>query len=169
MPNLVVLGVHTLGTPALEGGQQADIGLRLLSLVPGFLDPAGKDFPVTLEFLPELRVLGQIVDLVGIIGEVVEFLGLFLVTEEGERFGKTVPEYRDAVEQIELIDYKVRIITRGDGTRAVTRVMIESRDAEGNNWATVGVSTNIIEASYNALRDSITYKLFKSGVRSQHA
>ena len=80
----------------------------------------------------------------------------------------TVPEYRDAVEQIELIDYKVRIITRGDGTRAVTRVMIESRDAEGNNWATVGVSTNIIEASYNALRDSITYKLFKSGVRSQH-
>ena len=81
----------------------------------------------------------------------------------------TVPEYRDAVEQIELIDYKVRIITRGDGTRAVTRVMIESRDAEGNNWATVGVSTNIIEASYNALRDSITYKLFKSGVRSQHA
>ncbi|WP_417827974.1 citramalate synthase [Thalassospira sp.] len=81
----------------------------------------------------------------------------------------TVPEYRDAVEQIELIDYKVRIITRGDGTRAVTRVMIESRDGEGNNWATVGVSTNIIEASYNALRDSITYKLFKSGVRSQHA
>ncbi|MDG4718361.1 citramalate synthase [Thalassospira sp. FZY0004] len=80
----------------------------------------------------------------------------------------TVPEYREAVEQIELIDYKVRIITRGDGTRAVTRVMIESRDKEGNSWSTVGVSTNIIEASYNALRDSITYKLFKSGVRSQH-
>nr|WP_114111587.1 citramalate synthase [Thalassospira xiamenensis] len=81
----------------------------------------------------------------------------------------TVPEYVEAVQQIELIDYKVRIITRGDGTRAVTRVMIESRDAEGNSWSTVGVSTNIIEASYNALRDSITYKLFKSGVRSQHA
>ncbi|MET4734445.1 2-isopropylmalate synthase [Thalassospira sp. MBR-102] len=81
----------------------------------------------------------------------------------------TVPEYVEAVQQIELIDYKVRIITRGDGTRAVTRVMIESRDADGNSWSTVGVSTNIIEASYNALRDSITYKLFKSGVRSQHA
>ncbi|AJD50827.1 alpha-isopropylmalate/homocitrate synthase family transferase [Thalassospira xiamenensis M-5 = DSM 17429] len=81
----------------------------------------------------------------------------------------TVPEYVEPVQQIELIDYKVRIITRGDGTRAVTRVMIESRDAEGNSWSTVGVSTNIIEASYNALRDSITYKLFKSGVRSQHA
>tara|TARA_R110000737_G_scaffold172804_2_gene198300 strand:+ start:4035 stop:4178 length:144 start_codon:yes stop_codon:yes gene_type:complete len=47
--------------------------------------------------------------------------------------------------------------------------MIESRDAEGNSWSTVGVSSNIIEAPYNALRDSITYKLFKSGVRSQHA
>ncbi|OKH88973.1 citramalate synthase [Thalassospira sp. TSL5-1] len=81
----------------------------------------------------------------------------------------TVPEYREVIAPIELIDYKVRIITRGDGTRAVTRVMIESRDAEGNSWSTVGVSTNIIEASYNALRDSISYKLFKAGIRSQHS
>ncbi len=65
---------------------------------------------------------------------------------------------------IRLIDYKVRILTPSDGTRAVTRVMIESADEHGNHWSTVGVSTNVIDASYNALNDSITYKLYRDGV-----
>lgn len=69
-----------------------------------------------------------------------------------------------ALGDLRLVDYKVRILTPGDGTRAVTRVMIESADADGAHWSTVGVSTNIIDASYNALRDSIVYKLFRDGV-----
>ena len=66
---------------------------------------------------------------------------------------------------MELTDYKVRILTPNDGTRAVTRVMIESCHAgdSGQRWTTVGVSPNVIDASYSALDDSITYKLLKDG------
>ena len=63
---------------------------------------------------------------------------------------------------VRLVDYKVRILTPGDGTRAVTRVMIESA-ADGEHWSTVGVSTNIIDASFRALHDSIVYRLFRDG------
>jgi 2-isopropylmalate synthase len=70
------------------------------------------------------------------------------------------------LEDLRLVDYKVRILTPGDGTRAVTRVMIESADKAGEHWSTVGVSTNIIDASYNALRDSIIYKLHRDGARA---
>lgn len=64
---------------------------------------------------------------------------------------------------LKLVDYKVRILDSASATAAVTRVMIESADGAGNTWATVGVSANIIDASYNALRDSIVFKLFKDG------
>ena len=67
------------------------------------------------------------------------------------------------LEDLRLVDYKVRILTPGDGTAAVTRVMIESADGQGERWSTVGVSTNVIDASYNALRDSIVYKLYRDG------
>ena len=62
-----------------------------------------------------------------------------------------------------LVDYKVRILTPGAGTGAVTRVMIESANGEGERWSTVGVSPNIIDASFNALHDAITWKLFRAG------
>jgi len=63
------------------------------------------------------------------------------------------------VKDITLTDYKVRILTPQDGTKALTRVMIESRDGKGRIWNTIGVSPNIIDASFNALHDAITYKL----------
>src|SRR5215469_14000435 len=75
-----------------------------------------------------------------------------------------VPAY-PALEHIHLTDYKVRILTPQAGTRAVTRVMIESAE-DGAIWSTVGVSSDIINASYNALHDSLTYKLWRSGRRS---
>jgi 2-isopropylmalate synthase len=65
-----------------------------------------------------------------------------------------------------LVDYKVRILTPSEGTKAVTRVIIESADAHNDRWSTVGVSTNVIDASYNALNDAITYKLLRSGARA---
>jgi len=68
---------------------------------------------------------------------------------------------------LKLVDYKVRILNSGDGTRAMTRVMIESADGKGEPWDTVGVSTNIIDASYDALFDSIVYKLLRDGVEVQ--
>ena len=65
-----------------------------------------------------------------------------------------------------LVDYKVRILTPSEGTKAVTRVIIESADAQNQRWSTVGVSTNVIDASYNALYDAITYKLLRDGAKA---
>jgi 2-isopropylmalate synthase len=62
---------------------------------------------------------------------------------------------------VQLTDYKVRILTPEDGTKALTRVLIESKDAEGLRWATVGVAPNVIDASYQALQDSLTYRLMR--------
>jgi 2-isopropylmalate synthase len=67
------------------------------------------------------------------------------------------------LEDMKLTDYKVRILTPGGGTGAITRVMIESVDDKGQRWSTIGVSANVIDASYNALNDAITYKLFRDG------
>ncbi len=66
------------------------------------------------------------------------------------------------LEQMRLSDFKVRILTPQAGTRAITRVMIESAE-NGTTWSTVGVSADIINASYNALHDSLTYKLWRAG------
>ncbi|MGF1562295.1 MAG: citramalate synthase [Geminicoccaceae bacterium] len=69
------------------------------------------------------------------------------------------------VRGMKLVDYKVRILHPEAGTAAVTRVLIDSADEDGRRWTTVGVSANIIEASYNALRDAIHYKLFLTGAK----
>jgi 2-isopropylmalate synthase len=75
---------------------------------------------------------------------------------------KDLGRYQGIIRDVELVDYKVRILTAG--TEAVTRVLVESRDkATGERWFTVGVSPNIVDASFEALIDSITYKLLRSG------
>ena len=63
----------------------------------------------------------------------------------------------------------MRILTPNAGTGAVTRVMIESADETGERWSTVGVSPNIIDASFNALHDAITWKLFRAGAAAAKA
>jgi 2-isopropylmalate synthase len=68
-------------------------------------------------------------------------------------------KYSEYLKDLKLVDYKVRILNTG--TEAVTRVSIESTDSKGQNWFTIGVSPNIIDASFKALVDSLDYKLFK--------
>jgi 2-isopropylmalate synthase len=80
---------------------------------------------------------------------------------------KDLGRYSKWLEDLKLVDYKVRILTAG--TEAVTRVMIESADAAGNRWSTVGVSPNIVDASFEALIDSITYKLLRDGAPPSRA
>jgi len=70
-----------------------------------------------------------------------------------------VGKYSKYLKDLKLVDYKVRILNTG--TNATTRVSIESIDREGKNWFTIGVSPNIIEASFKALIDSLDYKLYK--------
>nr|WP_298688003.1 citramalate synthase [uncultured Dongia sp.] len=75
-----------------------------------------------------------------------------------------LPHY-PGLADMRLVDFKVRILTPQAGTEAITRVMIESADDAGERWTTVGVSPNIIDASFEALNDAITWKLLKSGAR----
>src|SRR5262252_5312023 len=72
---------------------------------------------------------------------------------------KDLGKYQSYISGLELTDYRVRILN--GGTEAVTRVLIESRDETGERWTTVGVSPNIIDASFQALMDSIIYKLVR--------
>jgi 2-isopropylmalate synthase len=74
---------------------------------------------------------------------------------------KDLGRYQSYITGLRLTDYRVRILNSGTG--AVTRVLIESADESGEHWTTVGVSPNIIDASFQALMDSIVYKLVRSG------
>jgi 2-isopropylmalate synthase len=76
---------------------------------------------------------------------------------------KDLGKFQKAIEDLELVDYKVRILNGGTG--ATTRVLIESRDGKGERWFTIGVSPNIVDASFEALIDSVTWKLLREGAR----
>jgi 2-isopropylmalate synthase len=73
-------------------------------------------------------------------------------------FRNAVGDRFPALDEVRLTDYKVRIIDSGQGTGAVTRVLIDATDGE-RHWSTIGVSENIIEASWQALSDSVVYAL----------
>ncbi len=74
---------------------------------------------------------------------------------------KDIGKYQPFINDLKLVDYKVRILNGGTG--ATTRVLIESADGDGNRWFTVGVSPNIVDASFQALIDSVRYKLVRDG------
>ena len=76
---------------------------------------------------------------------------------------KDLGPYQPHIDDMRLVDFKVRI-TQG-GTEAVTRVVIDSEDGAGRRWATVGVSANIVDASFEALLDAITWKLIRDGAQ----
>jgi 2-isopropylmalate synthase len=75
---------------------------------------------------------------------------------------KDLGPYQRAIDDMKLVDFKVRI-TQG-GTEAVTRVIIDSEDGAGLRWSTVGVSPNIVDASFEALREAMVWKLVHDGV-----
>jgi 2-isopropylmalate synthase len=74
-----------------------------------------------------------------------------------------VPYYPN-LEAMQLVDYKVRVLDNGAGTEARVRVLIESTDGK-RRWGTVGLSSNVVEASWQALVDSVEYKLHKDNVK----
>ena len=74
---------------------------------------------------------------------------------------KALLRFYPEIASIKLVDYKVRVLDEKEATAAKVRVLIETSDGE-TTWSTVGVSTNIIEASWQALCDGINYKLYKS-------
>jgi 2-isopropylmalate synthase len=76
---------------------------------------------------------------------------------------KDLGAYQRYIEDVKLVDYRVRVFQ--GGTDAVTRVLVECADSNGERWSTVGVSANVIDASFEALIEAITYKLVKSGAQ----
>ena len=76
---------------------------------------------------------------------------------------KALEDFYPTLAKMHLSDFKVRILDEKAGTAAATRVIIQSQD-EKDTWSTIGVSENIIEASWQALSDSIEYKLLKDGI-----
>jgi 2-isopropylmalate synthase len=99
----------------------------------------------------ELKVAGEIIKSSGAGNGPVNALDAALRKDLGK--------YSPFLADLRLVDYKVRILT--SGTEAVTRVTVESADGKGNRWSTVGVSANIVDASFEALTDSIIYKLYR--------
>jgi len=141
---------------------------RMLGSVPDYFDV--ESFHVTVE--RRHNALGQLVSVSEAVVKVNVGGERLLTVAEGNgpvnaldrALRKDLGVYRDAIADLELIDFKVRILNGGTG--AVTRVLIESGDASGDSWFTVGVSENIVDASFEALYDSIIYKLLRSGVKA---
>jgi 2-isopropylmalate synthase len=77
---------------------------------------------------------------------------------------KALVKFYPQIQEVQLLDYKVRVLGGGEGTKAVVRVLIESGDGQ-ERWGTVGVSPNVVEASWQALCDSFDYKLYKDRKR----
>ena len=77
---------------------------------------------------------------------------------------KALTKIYPSLNSVSLVDYKVRIIDSGSGTEATTRVLIECEDDNGDRWRSVGLSTNIIDASVMALYDSLTWRLLSLGI-----
>jgi 2-isopropylmalate synthase len=137
---------------------------RLLGEVPQFFTV--ESFRVLVErrhnALGELITVSEATVKVRVAGETVMSVG------EGngpvhaldQALRRDLGKYQDYIRSLELVDYKVRILT--GGTDAVTRALIETHDkATHSRWFTVGVSPNIVDASFEALLDSITYKLLR--------
>ncbi len=139
---------------------------RILGGVPDYFDV--ESFHVTVE--RRHNALGKLVSVSEAVVKIVVGGERLLTVAEGNgpvnaldrALRKDLGAYRHVIADLELIDYKVRILN--GGTEAVTRVLIESSDSSGDSWFTVGVSENVVDASFEALNDSIVYKLVKAGV-----
>ena len=141
---------------------------RILGTVPDYFDV--EQFDVNVE--QRYNAIGQRVTVAMAVVKV-KIDGQMLISA-GEGNGpvnaldvalrKDLGKYQKFIDGLKLTDYRVRILNAG--TEAVTRVLIESEDEAGESWTTVGVSPNIIDASFQALMDSIIFKLVKSGAKA---
>ncbi len=116
------------------------------------VEKRGKDEPCLSEATVKLEVLGQ--------QELTAAEGDGPVNALDLALRKALLRFFPEIEDVHLKDFKVRILDSKDGTAAKTRVLIESGDSK-ETWGTVGVSENLIEASWEALVDSVEYILFK--------
>jgi len=120
------------------------------------VEKRGKDQPCLSEATIKVRVAGEVEQTVAEGDGPVNALDMAL--------RKALVRFYPAIEKVFLTDFRVRILDPEEATAAKTRVLIESSDGT-ENWGTVGVSENIIEASWEALVDSVEYQLFREEER----
>lgn len=123
------------------------IGLRVI------VEKIGEDGETITEATLKLKVKDRIVH--------VAAEGNGPVNALDQALRKALTEFYPSLKNIQLSDFKVRVINGRSGTGAKVRVLIDSMDDQGRSWSTVGVSTNIIEASWNALVESLEYGLLE--------
>ena len=146
-----------------------------LGILPNFFEV--KRYRVTVERRRnkrgEMVSLSEAVVVVKIAGEKVMSVSESIGDDGSDRgpvnalssaLGKDLGPYSELIEDMKLVDFKVRI-TDG-GTEAVTRVIIDSEDGQGRRWSTVGVSANIVDASFDALLDAINWKLVRDEAKA---
>ncbi|MFE3838176.1 citramalate synthase [Pseudogemmobacter sonorensis] len=151
------------------------VARRALGLAPGFFEVLR--YRVTVERLEAAgRTLSEAVVVVNAGGRRVLSVSDSLDAEGGDRgpvnalwkaLAKDLGPWQAFVDDMRLVDFKVRI-TQG-GTDAVTRVIIDSEDAQGRRWSTVGVSANIVDASFEALLDAVRWKLIRDRAAQEAA
>jgi 2-isopropylmalate synthase len=141
---------------------------RMLGTVPRYFDV--ESFHVTVE--RRHNAVGQLVSVSEAVVKVLVGGERLLNVGEGNgpvnaldrALRKDLGMYRDLIADLKLVDFKVRILN--GGSEAVTRVLIESGDSSGDTWFTVGVSENIVDASFEALHDALVYKLMREGAKA---
>jgi len=133
---------------------------KAIGLEPKYFDLIG--FRVIIERREECQLMAEATIMVRV-GDKIEHtaaLGNGPVNAIDNALRKALEKFYPQLKNTSLIDYKVRVLSSGEGTRSRVRVLIESGD-EKDKWGTVGVSADIIEASWQSLTDSIIYKLLK--------
>jgi 2-isopropylmalate synthase len=160
---------------AYDGAQASFelLALRALGLCPDFFEV--KRYRVTVERRKnkynQVVSLSEAVVVVKIGGEKVMSVSDSMDDDGSDRgpvnalskaLAKDLGPYQACIDDMKLVDFKVRI-TQG-GTEAVTRVIIDSEDGQGRRWSTVGVSPNIVDASFEALLEAIQWKLIRDQV-----
>ncbi len=144
-------------------GAEASFELRMrqaLGMKKRYFDLAG--FRVIVEKKQEEESLSEATIMVRVGGRIehTAAIGNGPVNALDNALRKALEKFYPGLKHVALIDYKVRVFSIGKGTGSRVRVLVESGDKR-EKWGTVGVSENIIEASWQALADSITYKLLK--------
>ncbi|MDE3061336.1 MAG: citramalate synthase, partial [Pseudomonadota bacterium] len=152
---------------AYEGAEASFelLARRMLGTVPGFFEVMGYRVIGERRYNAKGKLINVTEAMVKVIAEGEDIMtvaeGNGPVNALDKALRKGLSGHYKTLADIQLTDFKVRILDSSAGTMAVTRVMIESRDRKGNAWHTIGVSTNLIDAAFDALLDSLTYKLMK--------
>jgi 2-isopropylmalate synthase len=144
-------------------GAEASVSVMLQRSQPGYKPPFELiDFTATVEHRKGRGILSEATVKVRVGDEIYHTAaeGNGPVSALDKALRKALQDRYPQLDKVHLIDYKVRILDSESGTNAKVRVLIDNHDGK-QTWSTVGASTNIIEASWWAIADSLEYALFK--------